>query len=83
MTKARQHVAAPRIEIMLVPDSDADNLNAESALFDLYLVLHIPDGKLPTTVRADGGPYDRHDAALKLSEMWVQIGEQFAEPMAL
>ena len=80
MAKAKQFVSAPRIEIVLVPENG--DPNASTTLFDIWPVLHVPDGSAPTTVRVDDGPFDRDDAAMKLSEMWMGIGDMFAEPQA-
>jgi hypothetical protein len=41
-------------------------------------VLYLP-GKEPVRVRVDGGPFNRNDATTKLSEIWLQIGEKYAE----
>jgi hypothetical protein len=59
MSKLKKYVQAPRIEIVLVPDEQGGISNKPSELFDIWCVLHVPDGKDPTTVRVDGGPYDR------------------------
>jgi hypothetical protein len=82
MVKARNYVDAPRIQIVLVPDTEDDNVNKPSTLFDVWLVLHVPDGKDSETIRIDGGPFNREDAAIKLSEMWGYIGLKYAEPQA-
>jgi hypothetical protein len=71
-------VAAPRIQVVLTPEDVDQNLNAPSSLFDLWLVLYLP-GKEPVRVRVDGGPFNRNDATTKLSEIWLQIGEKYAE----
>ena len=82
MAKARQFISAPRIEVVLVPDSHGANVNVPTTLFDIWLVLHLPDGKLPETVRVDDGPFDREDAVMKLREIWESIGQKYAEPQA-
>ena len=66
----------------LVPDSESVNLDAPTALFDIWLMLHMPDGQPPTTVRLDGGPFDREDAARRLAEIWDYVGQKYAEPRA-
>jgi hypothetical protein len=81
MTRRKQTVVAPRIEVVLVPDSDG-NLNASSALFDMWLVLHVPDGRDPETIRVDDGPFNRDDAIRKMSDIWGSIGREFAEAPA-
>jgi hypothetical protein len=75
--KARQYVQAPRIEIVLLPEGDP---NKPSTLFDIGLILHVPDGKRPEAVRVHGGPFDRGAAWEKLATMWMEIGEQYADP---
>jgi hypothetical protein len=79
MTKKVHTIIAPRIEIVLVPDEREANVNKQSTLFDLFLMLHVPDGKDPLPVRVGGGPFDRDKAALKLSRIWMEIGEHYAE----
>jgi hypothetical protein len=82
MTKARQFISAPRIELVLVPDSQSDNVNVPATLFDIWLVLHVPDGLVLETVPVDDGPFDREDAVMKLCEIWDYIGQKYAEPQA-
>ena len=77
----KRFVDAPRMQIVLIPESDT--INSPSALFDIWLVLHMPEGKDPTTVRVDGGPYNREGAIRKLADMWGEIGKQYAEPTAI
>ena len=77
--KPRHYVQAPRIEIVLVPDEERD-INNPSSLFDVWLVAHTPDGKKPTTVRVDGGPFDRNAATGKVTEIWAALNKQFADP---
>lgn len=78
MARDVHFVDAPRIQVVLVPD-EAGAINSKSALFDLWFVLHVPDGQAPTTVRIDGGPFDRGAAVEKLSEIWVDVGKRYAE----
>ena len=78
MSRLKNFVDAPRMEVMLVPD-ESGALNKESSLFDLWLVLRMLDGP-PETIRVGGGPFDRRDAMEKLAEIWLAVGEQFAEP---
>jgi hypothetical protein len=51
-------------------------------LFDIWLVLHVHDGRKPETVRVDGGPFDRDDATMKIAEMWGFVGKEYAEATA-
>lgn len=81
MAEAKRVVAAPRLEVVLVPETP-DNINTSSALFDVWLVAHVHDGREPETVRVDDGPFDRDDAARKMAENWVNICKQYAEPAA-
>ena len=82
VAKANRFVESPRVEVVIVPDSAGTDINSSSALFDLWLVLHVPDGKTPVTVRFEGGPFDRGSAVDKLSDAWNFIGTTFAEPTA-
>ena len=81
-TKYRQYVSAPRIEVVLLPDEAKANLNVPTTLFDICLVLHLPDGQPPETIRLDDGPFDRNGAVERLAEIWITIGEKFAPPEA-
>jgi hypothetical protein len=81
MAQAKQVITAPRIEVVLVPEAPG-NINTSSALFDIWLVLHMPDGRNPETVRLDDGPFDRDDAIMKMSDIWGYIGKEYAEPTA-
>jgi hypothetical protein len=78
--KAKHYVDSPRIEVMLVPDGERDDINSDASLFDIWLVLHSPDGKAPTTVRLDGGPYNRGGAVEILCEVWKSISMEFGDP---
>jgi len=69
------------MEVVLVPETPG-NINTSSALFDVWLVLHVPDGRDPVTVRVNDGPFDRGDAMKKIAEMWGYIGKEYAEPTA-
>ena len=80
---SRQFIAAPRIEVVLVPDEKDANVNSPTTLFDVWIVLHVPDGERPATIRLDDGPFDRRDAKLKLIEVWDYIGKKFVAPTAM
>jgi hypothetical protein len=82
MKQAKHFVDAPRIQVVLTPDEKEANINAPSALFDLWIVLHVPDGKPPTTVQVDGGPFNRDGAIDRLLEVYTEIGDKFAVPTA-
>jgi hypothetical protein len=66
----RKTVKAPCIEVVLTP--------AAGQLYDAWLVLHVPDGKRPTTVPLDGGPFDRDAAVELLLSIYTTLGEKFA-----
>jgi hypothetical protein len=78
MSRSKQFMQSPRIEIALLPDDNGD-INNPSSLFDIWMILHVPDDKNPEDIRVDGGPYDRTDALQKLSEIWMEVGKKFAE----
>lgn len=67
-------VASPRIEIVLAHPSKA------SGRLAIWLLLHVPDGGSPTTIRMTkpGQDVSQVAATLKLSEIFVDIGERHA-----
>ena len=75
MAKSKQFMQSPRIEVALLPDDNGD-INTPSSLFDIWMILHVPDDKNPEGIRVDGGPYDRNDALQKLSEIWMEVGKR-------
>jgi len=79
MSRLKSFIDAPRMEVVLVPD-DGTSVNKASSLFDLWLVLRLPDGKPPETICVDGGPFDRDSVCEKLAEIWMTVGERFAGP---
>jgi hypothetical protein len=58
--KAMRFISAPRVEVLLIPLDQAKN--SVSMLYEACLVLHVPDGKPPTTIRLDHGPFDQDGA---------------------
>jgi hypothetical protein len=53
-------VNAPRIEIVLVPENQAQREGDEvedDTLLDAYLIMHLPDGT-NVNLKLDGGPFD-------------------------
>ena len=47
--------------------------------FDAWLVLYVPDGKDPTAIPLDGGPWEsRTTATLLIDTIYTAIGEKFA-----
>jgi hypothetical protein len=61
MAKSKLFMRSPRIEVALMPDDKGD-INNPSSLFDIWMILHVPDDKNPEGIRVGGGPYDRDDA---------------------
>jgi hypothetical protein len=69
--KLRQFIDAPRIQVVLVPtDHQKDR-------FELWLVLHVPDGKPPTTTRLGKDNYDRDGAIKAILDVYSNIGDRF------
>ena len=71
MARMSNYVAAPRIEVVLVPSTT----QAAQENYELWLILRVPDGKEPTTVRLGAGPYDRDAAVKAMLEVYTTIGE--------
>ena len=76
-------LAAPRVEVVLVPEeqpTSADQVAlAAGTLFDAYLVLHVPDGEPPKTIRLDGGPFDKEGAINIILATYSTLTEKYAE----
>ena len=76
-------LAAPRVEVVLVPEeqpTSADQVAlAAETLFDAYLVLHVPDGEPPKTIRLDGGPFDKEGAINIILATYSTLTEKYAE----
>ncbi len=73
-------IDAPRIKVELTL---ADGGDIDSGPYDAWLILHVPDGKPPVTVRIDGPkspPRSSDDALLLMLELWGLLGEKFAFP---
>ncbi len=73
-----QTIAAPRIEVALTG-------NAENGPYEVWLVLHVPDGGPPTTVKLGGKDemiYSKGDAVQMLLDIYTEIGERHAFPGA-
>jgi hypothetical protein len=71
-------ILAPRIEVVLVPVEG----KGEDGPYELWLLIHVPDGKPPTTVRLAGGPYDGEQSIKAILAVYTSIGEHFAFPGA-
>jgi hypothetical protein len=54
MAKSKQFMQSPRIEVALLPDDNGD-IDNPSSLFDIWMILHVPDDKNPEGIRVDGG----------------------------
>ena len=52
---------------------------AAGTLFDAYLVLHVPDGEPPKTIRLDGGPFDKEGAINIILATYSTLTEKYAE----
>ena len=71
-------VDAPRIEILLTPDDqDREGDIKPGTLFDLRLVLHLPEGQPAQSVLLNDGPFDREGAATRLSEIWGYLRDRY------
>jgi hypothetical protein len=68
----KQFIDAPRIQVVLVPT------RGQKERFELWLVLHVPDGRSPTTVKLGKETYDRDGAIKAILEVYTSIGERFA-----
>ena len=82
-TRGKFWLAAPRVEVVLVPEeqpTSADQVAlAAGTLFDAYLVLHVPDGEPPKTIRLDGGPFDKEGAINIILATYSTLTEKYAE----
>ena len=87
-TNRKQHrgkfaLAAPRVEVVLVPEEQPASAHqvalAAGTLFDAYLVLHVPDGEPPKTIRLDGGPFDKEGAINIILATYSTLTEKYAE----
>ena len=69
MPQAEHYIDAPRSEVILKP--------AGQERYETWLVLRVPDGKPPTTVRLDG-PNDRTASIESILSIYTTIGEHHA-----
>jgi hypothetical protein len=78
---AMRFTSAPRLEVMLIPLEKAPGKNSlgSETLYEVYLVLHVPDGKPPTTLRLDHGPFDQDGAYNILLAAYATLGEKYAQ----
>jgi hypothetical protein len=80
-------VNAPRIEIVLVPENQAQREGDEvedDTLLDAYLIMHLPDGT-NVNLKLDGGPFDVEAGANLLAATRVRssISSQYERRMSL
>ncbi len=68
-------IDAPRIEVAFIVAEDG---TLDDGPYEGYLILHAPDGKWPTPVLLDGGPWDRVAAVMLIETIFTAIGEKFA-----
>ncbi len=75
------YFTAPRVEVLLTLSDEApepDDDGETEGPFDAWLVLHTPDGQLPTIIPLDGGPWDEGGAMMLIDTIYTAIGEKFA-----
>src|SRR4029434_926373 len=75
-------VNAPRIEIVLVPENQAQRDGDEvedDTLLDAYLVMHLPDGT-NVNLKLDGGPFDVEAGTNLLAATATTVGGKNAPP---
>jgi hypothetical protein len=73
-------VNAPRIEIVLVPENQAQREGDEvedDTLLDAYLIMHLPDGT-NVNLKLDGGPFDVEAGTNLLAAIATTVGEKYA-----
>jgi hypothetical protein len=75
MDSYRSYVFAPRIEVVLVPK----NNRPKCKNFETWLVLHVPDGAEPTTVKL-ADTRKQKQSIEKILEIYTAIGEKFCFP---
>ena len=61
------------------PSDGTDIISIATPLFDAYLVLHVPDGEPPKTIRLDGGPFDKEGAINIILATYSTLTEKYAE----
>jgi len=73
-------VNAPRIEIVLVPENQAQREGDEvedDTLLDAYLIMRLPDGT-NVNLKLDGGPFDLEAGTNLLAAIATTVGEKYA-----
>ena len=74
-TELVQAFRAPRIEVAVIPVDDG---TLKDGPYEVWILLHLPDGKSPTCVLTDGGPWDRGESLMLIETIWTALGEKFA-----
>ena len=64
------YVKAPQIRVVLRP--------VPNERYELWLVLHVPEGLEPNTVRLGRGSYDQKDATKMILNVYTSIAARFA-----
>lgn len=78
MATEKHIIDAPRIEVVaaVCPGGEADE-----GPYDMYLVLHVPDGRPPTIVTMPtAAALDRDRAIEMMLDCWTWLGERYAIP---
>jgi hypothetical protein len=73
-----QYLSVPRVEVLMIPLEKTDKISTR-ALFEVYLVLHVPDGKPPMTIRCNNGPFNQDRAYNILLAAYTTLGEKYAQ----
>ena len=74
-TREVQALHAPRIEVAVLP---AEDETLKDGPYEVWILLHLPDGQPPTAVLTDGGPWDRGESLMLIETIWTALGEKFA-----
>jgi len=73
------YLLAPQIQVVLTLADDAEMEDgATNGPFDAWILLHVPDGRPPTPIPLDGGPWDEVGAVMLIETIYTAIGEKFA-----
>ena len=85
MNKLMKVISTPRIQVVLTLAEGAKSFRDGSTRgpFDAWLVLDVPDGEDPTTIKLDGSPFDQNAAIFLIDAVYTHIGEKFAKPEIL
>jgi hypothetical protein len=84
MSNLMKVISTPRIQVVLTLAEGAKTFPDGSTRgpFDAWLVLDLPDGEDPTTIRLDGSPFDQDAAIFLIDAVYTHISEKFAKPEA-